>query len=705
LGADEERMKIGDRTVAVCDCEGTMKFDGAALAKACGAKDAADIHTQLCRAQIGNFQNLLKALGKDGGKLLVACTQEAPLFQETRADAGADELPVAYVNIREHAGWSDEAAQATPKIAALLAEAALDIPPTPAVPLESKGVALVYGTDEQAIEIARRLKDRLEVTVLLHRPKDVLPPRVMDVPIFKGTIVAAKGVLGGFEIVVDDYAPVVPSSRRTLAFQPPRKGASSTCDLILDLTGGTPLFPAHEKRDGYLRPDPKDPAAVERAVFSLADLVGEFDKPRYIDFKPELCAHQRSRITGCTRCLDVCPVSAIAPGGDHVAIDPKVCAGCGACASVCPTGAATYALPAGDAIFRRLRTLLAAYRAAGGRDAALLVHDLTHGEDLIAAMARVGRGLPARVLPFAVHSATQIGFDFMACAMAYGAAELRVLVGPKNRADLAGLAQQIGLVETAMAGLGYGEGRAGIIDAADPDQAETALYALPKLKAPPPATFLPMGGKRTLAMLALRHLRQHAPQPVEALPLPQGAPFGALDVDVPGCTLCLSCVGACPTGALGDDPDMPTLSFTEDACVQCGICRATCPEKVIRLKPRFNFGDDARSAKVIKREPPFHCVRCGKPFATRGAVERIVEKLAGKHSMFQGGDARFRLMMCEDCRVIVQFAATDNPLAGPPRPRMRTSEDEFREREIEEARARVLKERAGQAKKNGGGSA
>jgi len=537
------------------------------------------------------------------------------------------------------------------------------------------------------------------VTVLLDRPQDVLPPRIVDVPIFRGTIVGARGHMGGFEIVVDDYAATVPSARRQLAFEAPRKGASASCDLILDLSGGKPLFPAHEKRDGYLRPDPNDPAAVERAVFDVTDLVGTFDKPRYIDFKSDLCAHSRSRKTGCTRCLDLCPVGAIKPAGDHVEIDPRVCAGCGACASVCPTGAATYALPAGDALFQRLRTLLSAYRAAGGEKAALLLHDSTHGEEMIAAIARTGRGLPARVLPFALNSATQIGFDFFACALAYGAAEIRILVGPKNRGELTGLAQQIGLAETAMAGLGYGAGRVAIIDADDPDAVEAALYALPGPLPAPAGTFLPMGGKRTLAMLALRHLRQHAPTPLDLLPLPQAAPFGAIEVNAQGCTLCLACVGACPTGALGDNPDRPTLTFTEDACVQCGLCKATCPEKVITLSPRFNFTDQARSAIVLKQEAPFNCVRCGKPFGTRGAIERIVEKLAGKHSMFAEPGAKFRLMMCEDCRVIAQFEQGNNPMAGPPRPKQRTSEDDFREREIEEARARVLAERRG---KNGG---
>ena len=49
-------------------------------------------------------------------------------------------------------------------------------------------------------------------------------------------------------------------------------------------------------------------------------LVGTFDKPRFIDFHGALCAHSRSRITGCTRCLEICPTGAIASAGDHVAI-------------------------------------------------------------------------------------------------------------------------------------------------------------------------------------------------------------------------------------------------------------------------------------------------------------------------------------------------------------------------------------------------
>ncbi len=681
-------MEINGKTVLVCDCEGTMPLDAKALAKALGVAGL-ELNTQLCRAQLGNFQ---RAVIGDA-PVLVACTQEAPLFEETREDSNPNNR-VAYTNIRERAGWADEAKAAAPKIAALLAEAALEVAPTPGLTLKSEGAALVYGRDESAVEAARRLATRLDVTVLLTAPDDVLPPRIAEVPVFRGTIRAARGHLGAFELVIDDHAPVLPSSKAALAFEESRNEASSSCDLILDLTGGAPLFPASETRDGYFRPDPGDPVQLERALFDIADMVGEFEKPRYVKYNAEICAHSRSRVTGCTRCLEVCPASAIEPDGDHVVIDPFACGGCGNCASVCPTGAATYDMPPVASLFERLRTLLSTYRAAGGEAPLLLVHDPRHGEEMIAMMARAGRGLPARAIPFAVNETTQVGLDFLLSAIAYGASQVRLLAGPANRDRLDGLAGQVALAEAALAGLGYGQGRVGIIDEADPEALEAALHGLAPQAPPKPGSFLPMGAKRTLVMLALRHLHAEAPEPVELLPLADGAPFGAVEIDAGGCTLCLSCVGACPTGALVDNPETPELSFSEDACVQCGLCRTTCPESVMRLVPRFNFAEEARGARVLKAEEPFECIRCAKPFTTKSSIDIVIKRLEG-HSMFSAPGALDRVKMCEDCRVMVQFETADNPLAGAARPLPRTTDDDLAEREAAlQAERRTLRTEA-----------
>ena len=662
------------RTILVCSCEGTMPLDGEALRRGCRGAELRTAN-QLCRAEIERF----RTAASGSAAVTVGCTQEAPLFAELAGDAAGR---IAFANVRETAGWSTDAGEAGPKMAALLAAAAEPMPDVPFVGLSSEGVTLIYGRDERAIEAARLLQDHLDVTVLITRPDGLAPPRVTQFPVVKGTIRSAKGYLGAFEIVVDDYAAPAPSSRGALAFGPPRDGAVSRCDVVLDLSGGAPLFAAADLRDGYLRADPGDPAAVLRAVLKARDLSGTFDKPRYVAFSEELCAHSRSRIVGCHRCLDLCPTGAITPAGDHVAIDPHICAGCGQCAAVCPTGAAAYALPPVDALMRKLRTLLTVYREAGGERPLVLLHDEAHGAELIDALARYGDGLPANVLPLAVNEVTQVGLEIVAAAFAYGASALRLLLRARPRHDVAGLAKTIALSEPILAGLGFGPGRVATIETDDPDALGGALRAnAPAEPSPRPAAFAPVGGKRDVLRLALRELHRGAPEPVDVVALPQGAPFGAVEIDVEGCTLCLACVSACPTGALSADSEQPMLRFTEDACVQCGLCKATCPEKVITLVPQIDFRAATASARVLKQEEPFPCVRCGKPFGVRSTIERVAAKLEGKHWMYKGSARRLDVIkMCEDCRVAVMSEEDFDPY-GKPRPPVRTTEDYLRERD------------------------
>lgn len=668
------------RQILICSCEDTMPLDADAVRRGCRDANITTAH-HLCRAEIEQF----RAAATNGEPLIVGCTQEAPLFSEVAEETKAP-APLTFVNLRETAGWSDQGAKAGPKMAALIAAAAEPVPEFSLVTLSSEGVTLVYGRDERAIEAATLLAEHLDVTVLITRPKDLAPPRVTAFPVVKGTITSAKGHFGAFELTVDDYAAPSPSSRGAMAFGPSRHGAVSRCDLVVDLSGGAPLFPAHDLRDGYLRADPGDPAAVLSAVLKARDLIGGFDKPRYIEFAPEICAHSRSKIVGCHRCLDLCPTGAIAPAGDHVAIDPNICAGCGQCAAVCPTGAASYALPPADTLLRKLRAMLTAYAQAGGARAIVLVHDEPHGAPLIDALARHGNGLPANVLPLAVNEVTQVGLEAIAAAFAYGASGVRVLTRARPRHDVAGLYKTIALAESILAGLGFGTARVATIETDDPFSLGELLRAIaPADGAPQPATFQPVGTKRDVLRLALRELHHAAPAPVDIVALPEGAPFGTVTLNVEGCTLCLACVSACPTGALSDDQDRPLLRFAEDACVQCGLCKATCPEKVITLTPQLDFRAAMAPARILKEEEPFCCIRCSKPFGVKSSVERVAAKLEGKHWMFQNSAKRLDVIkMCADCRVIAMTEENFDPFGAPPRPAPRTTEDYLREREAKE---------------------
>jgi ferredoxin len=663
------------RIILMCSCDDTMPLDAQASQRGCRGASIVTGH-QFCRAELERFRRVAAS----GAPVTMGCTQEAPLFRDIAAEGGGE---VTFVNLRENAGWSTDAASAGPKMAALAAAAAEPMPEVPFVSLKSEGVILVYGRDERAFEAANLLRDHLDITVLITRPDHVTSPRSTDFPIVKGTIRSAKGHLGAFELTVDDYAVPSPSSRGALTFGPARDGATSRCDMVLDVSGGLPLFSAADLRDGYLHAHPGDRAAVLQEVLRARNLVGDFDKPRYVSFADHLCAHSRSGIVGCRRCLDLCPAGAIAPDGDHVAIDANLCAGCGQCAAACPTGAAGYALPPADALMRRLRTLLMVYREAGGSAPIVLFHDEDHGGALIDALARQGDGLPANVLPFVVNEITQVGLETVAAAFAFGASAARFVLRAKPRHDIAGLMHTIALAEPILAELGLDGTRVATIETDDPFALGDMLRQIdPRAVVLRPASFQPIGRRREILRLALRELHRAAPAPVDVIALPAGAPFGAVEIVVQGCTLCLACVSACPTGALSDDPDRPTLRFAEDACVQCGLCKATCPEKVISLIPRIDFSAATAAARVLKEEEPFPCVRCGKPFGVKSTIERVAAKLEGRHWMFQGSGSRLDVIkMCEDCRVAVVTEEGIDPYGAPARPKLRTTDDYLRERE------------------------
>ncbi len=660
-------MSDAKRRLLLCSCDKTMQVDAKAIAGSLGCPADATANT-LCRQDLGRFEEALAG----GEPLLVACTQEAPLFEELAEEADAD---VLFANIRERAGWV-ESGDPRPKMTALLAAAMLEGEPARLKEVESDGVCLIYGKGQSALDMALLLNNRISVSLVLNDWEDVMLPEVMPVPLYRGRLTQVSGSLGGFEVTVDDYAPILPSARGEAAFLLPRDGAKSRCSIVVDLAGDAPPLSGWEKRDGYLRADPGDPAAVALALFKASDLVGSFEKPLYVSYDQEICAHGRSGISGCTKCLDLCPAGAITSLGDSVSIDPLICGGCGSCASHCPSGAVRYSYPDQNDLIRRAQVLISTYLQAGGQDPVLLLHDGEAGSALIGAIARLGRGLPAGVIPLDMHSLGQVGHDFFAGAFAAGATQILLLADPRKQDDLDGLKAEIALMQSILTGLGHPEARMTLLDSPDPDVIETALWSLVVQPGLARATPVPLGGKRAVARALLTALQEACAPDSGAVALEKGSPYGRITIDQKGCTLCLACVSACPADALRDGGDRPAVSLIEQACVQCGLCAATCPEQVITLEPRLSLSPDALRPEVLNEDEPFACVSCGKPFGSRGTITRITEKLAGKHWMFQSEENTRLIQMCDDCRIQHQADISGgDPFAAGQRPRVRTTED------------------------------
>ncbi len=744
-----------------------MALDGPALAKALttpqqpeAGAGLATVHSTLCRREAGAFQRAAKT----GDDLLVACTQESRLFlalnEQTEGAPGVQERPIRFVNLRESGAWTQDAragqpgaaARLTPKLAALIAAAQLPDPePVPTVSYRSAGRVMVIGPAERAQAAADRLSDVLDVSLLLPQPGGRMPQQ-RSLPVHAGQVTAVTGWLGAFEVrwtsgnPIDldlctrcnaciaacpegaiDFSYQVDLSRcgshrdcvaacvsaAAIDFNRAPQEASETTDLVLDLSD-QPLLGLHQPPQGYVHVPPGDAEALFDAVLRLRGLVGEFEKPKFFQYKAKLCAHSRNEQIGCRACIDVCSAQAIRSDASlkgkvlgkgrtatdpvgGIVVEPQLCVGCGACTTVCPSGALTYATPRAPEQGRRIRTMLGAYARAGGRDAALLIHSQGAGSQALQALGRAAlaglggdpgggpaqrsgpalmtrlpaadeaavRGLPLRVLPLDVWHTASVGIDLWLSAIAHGASQVWVLMSDEEAPDYRAAVQaQMAVAEAILQGLGYVGEHFRVVDArglnaTSPDAAALRLLDA-ALRRPVAATvtqaasFSVQADKRATLDLAIDHLLAQAASAPEAIALPSPAsPFGSLQVNTDRCTLCLSCVGACPEGALADNTERPQLRFIESKCVQCGLCATTCPEDAITLAPRLwlaDHGKARRQTRVLHEAEPFQCVRCHKPFGTLRAIESMAAKLAG-HAMFQGAAAE-RLKMCGDCRVI-----------------------------------------------------
>jgi len=528
---------------------------------------------------------------------------------------------------------------------ALQTPAAVEGRPTSIVTYHSQGRVVIIGDEDAGLAAARRLGDTVPCTLLV--PSEARPePGTRDGRVVvRGGVPGVEGRLGRFAVNLGTPDGVVSLSEAAGM-------AGSFFDLVLDLS--SPALLKHEIPPvGYYAAGAGE-AALNRALAEIPEMSGEFEKPKYFNYNPDICAHGNSGLTGCTRCIDACPTLAITSIGEKVEVDPYLCQGAGSCVAACPSGAMSYAFPAVNDLLAHLKALLTGYREAGGEDPVLLIHDAW---SRAAVHEKLAPAMPENILPFEVEEIGSVGLDTWLAVLAYGARAVVITVtGSAPRRMVAEVEAQVRFGRAILEGMGYaGESLTVINSGKAVGDVAGWWTALPAQARAKPAKFALPDDKRAILRMAIEHLHRHAPSPRKIAELPAGAPFGEIKVDKDACTLCMSCVSVCPVAALNAGGDLPQLKFTEWNCVQCGLCEKACPEDAISLNTRFLYDAELRQQpRILHEEQPFCCVSCGKPFGTRSLLDSMMKKLEG-HWMFQDEASRRRLQMCDHCRVKDMF--------------------------------------------------
>lgn len=297
----------------------------------------------------------------------------------------------------------------------------------------------------------------------------------------------------------------------------------------------------------------------------------------------------------CTRCLDACPVDALAfheDGNGISLLASDACHGCGQCVPACPSEALVSA---------EVEALVA--RQAEGETLRLGCHRSAD---------RTAEGSDLRRL----HCLRALGPDLLAWLAARAAPERIALDLPDGCRDCPAAP-----TDTRDDWRSAAEALATIIDTPTRSDFRAARAAVSRrdLLRGRPAPRFPAIAADDAAPKARRLQRQRAAttalgDPRLALPLP------GLSLTTDACLAHGVCARVCPTAALRETQG-GELTFDPQACLDCGHCLTACPEGA--LASGESMGKEAVTLRKTQR---IDCFLCGRPFtphAGKGTRDNI----------------------------------------------------------------------------------
>ena len=173
------------------------------------------------------------------------------------------------------------------KLAALAAMGAIEpFEPVANVSYASQGRLLIVADSMRAQQAVDALKGKLPISMLWTAESPA--PELDAVDTVCAQLVSLSGYFGAFEAVFNAAG---------------QAAQRAPFDLVLDLRREA-AFKMHQPPQGYFHAVDAD--AFAKAIAELPDMIGEFEKPKFFAYKESICAHSRSKISGCNKCIDVC---------------------------------------------------------------------------------------------------------------------------------------------------------------------------------------------------------------------------------------------------------------------------------------------------------------------------------------------------------------------------------------------------------------
>ncbi len=367
----------------------------------------------------------------------------------------------------------------------------------------------------------------------------------------------------------------------------------------------------------------------DEIIQTIVATPGEVTIPRKIHYQKAACLQYFKGKSICSGCLAVCQSGAVeySEDGGSLQFNHSACTGCGSCVSQCPVGALD-----STSIPRETFAELCSHYVEKN---VVIIPETIDLENLEI-------DLPAGVIPLPVKNALMFDENYLLTLVGTSCRDVVIYCDANHR-----LLAAIDFVNQV-----YHRkfGRNSIFHCSTKEELELALVHLNTNDYitryfTSRRSFV---SKRAETSFWLENLV--ANDNLGVIETNGTPPLGSLAINTENCTLCLACAGACPMKALTVHPEDNSLRFTASLCIQCGHCSLLCPEEnCLSLVPNHFLLEAASfSPQIVARDELFSCLECGREFAPRKAVQKIIDTMS-QH--FSDDSVKLKtLSCCPDCK-------------------------------------------------------